>query len=46
MREVSVGGLKVRLTGGVDGQGGGDGPLVMLLHGFGAPGTIWCRWRM
>ncbi|MEK6585336.1 MAG: hypothetical protein AABZ24_03255 [Nitrospirota bacterium] len=38
MREVSVGGLKVRLTGGVDGQGGGDGPLVMLLHGFGAPG--------
>ena len=38
MGEVSVGGLKVRLTGGVDGQGGGDGPLVMLLHGFGAPG--------
>ncbi|MEQ1681911.1 MAG: hypothetical protein ABL950_15060 [Nitrospira sp.] len=33
-----MGGLKVRLTGGVDGQGGGDGPLVMLLHGFGAPG--------
>ena len=38
MREVSVGGLKVRLTGGVDGQGGGDGPVVILLHGFGAPG--------
>jgi phospholipase/carboxylesterase len=38
MREVSVGGLKIRLTGGVDGQGGGDGPVVMLLHGFGAPG--------
>ncbi|TKB68809.1 MAG: hypothetical protein E8D52_07435 [Nitrospira sp.] len=38
MRHVLVGGLKVRLTGGVDGQGGGGGPLVMLLHGFGAPG--------
>jgi phospholipase/carboxylesterase len=38
MRHVSVGGLKVRLAGGVDGQGGGDGPVVMLLHGFGAPG--------
>jgi phospholipase/carboxylesterase len=38
MRETAVGGLKVRLVGGVDGQGGGDGPLVILLHGFGAPG--------
>ena len=38
MRQVSVGGLKVRLAGGLDRQGGGDGPLVMLLHGFGAPG--------
>ena len=38
MREVLVGGLKVRLTGGVDGQGGGDGPVVLLLHGFGASG--------
>jgi phospholipase/carboxylesterase len=39
MREVSFGGLKVRLTGGIDGHGGGDGPVVMLLHGFGAPGN-------
>ncbi len=38
MREVSLGGLKVRLAGGSDGKGGGDGPVVMLLHGFGAPG--------
>ena len=38
MREVSLGGLKVRLTGGIDGQGSGDGPVIMLLHGFGAPG--------
>lgn len=38
MREALLGGLKVRLTGGSDGQGGGNGPVVMLLHGFGAPG--------
>ncbi len=38
MREVLLGGLKVRLTGGSDGRGGGDGPVVILLHGFGAPG--------
>lgn len=39
MREVSLGGLKVRLTGGSDGHGSGNGPVVMLLHGFGAPGS-------
>jgi phospholipase/carboxylesterase len=33
------GGLRVALTGGSDGSGGGNGPLVVLLHGFGAPGT-------
>ena len=38
MRIAQVGGLTVRLTGGVDGKGSGDGPTVMLLHGFGAPG--------
>jgi phospholipase/carboxylesterase len=38
MREVLLGGLKVRLVGGSDGQGGGSGPVVLLLHGFGAPG--------
>jgi phospholipase/carboxylesterase len=38
MREISLGGLKVRLTGGLDGRGGGNGPVVILLHGFGAPG--------
>lgn len=38
MREVHVGGLKVRLVGGSDGHGGGNGPIVMLFHGFGAPG--------
>ncbi len=38
MKELMLGGLKVRLVGGSDGHGGGEGPVVMLLHGFGAPG--------
>ena len=38
MRLGEVGGLKVRVTGGTDGQGGGNGPLIILLHGYGAPG--------
>lgn len=38
MREELLGGLKTRLAGGTDGQGGGAGPAVILLHGFGAPG--------
>jgi phospholipase/carboxylesterase len=37
--EQTLGGLTVRLAGGTDRQGGGDGPMVVLLHGFGAPGT-------
>jgi phospholipase/carboxylesterase len=39
MREEQIGGLSTRITGGTDGKGGGHGPLVMLLHGFGAPGN-------
>ncbi len=38
MRMDTLGGLTVRLTGGIDDKGGGNGPLVVLLHGFGAPG--------
>jgi phospholipase/carboxylesterase len=38
MKKVTLGGLQARLTGGNDREGGGDGPLVVLLHGFGAPG--------
>ena len=30
-------GLDVVVGGGSDGKGGGDGPLLVLLHGFGAP---------
>ena len=39
MREGRLGGLNIRMTGGTDGKGGGNGPLVVLLHGFGAPGN-------
>ncbi len=38
MKKLSLGGLDAVLTGGTDREGGGDGPLVVLLHGFGAPG--------
>ncbi len=38
MREEMLGGLRARIAGGRDRQGGGDGPAVVLLHGFGAPG--------
>ncbi len=38
MRIESLGGLTVRITGGEDREGGGDGPVVVLMHGFGAPG--------
>ena len=33
-----VGPLDCVITGGTDDRGGGDGPMVVLLHGFGAPG--------
>jgi phospholipase/carboxylesterase len=39
MQDATFGGLHVRLTGGPDRQGGGDGPVVVLMHGFGAPGN-------
>jgi len=39
MREERFADMTVRLTGGSDHRGGGDGPLVVLMHGFGAPGT-------
>jgi len=37
MRRESIAGLDVVVAGGTDRRGGGDGPLVVLLHGFGAP---------
>jgi phospholipase/carboxylesterase len=38
MRQIEASGLTVLLAGGADREGGGDGPLIVLLHGFGAPG--------
>jgi phospholipase/carboxylesterase len=38
MRKLQLGELSAYLAGGTDGKGGGDGPVVVLLHGFGAPG--------
>jgi len=38
MHTIRLCDLTVRMTGGTDGHGGGYGPLVVLLHGFGAPG--------
>src|SRR5579871_1909463 len=38
MRRERMGGLDVVIAGGTDREGGGDGPVVILLHGFGAPG--------
>jgi phospholipase/carboxylesterase len=37
MRLHTVGGLKVRLAGGTDGNGSGNGGTVILTHGYGAP---------
>ena len=39
MREVQLGTLKARIAGGTDREGGGAGPVVVLMHGYGAPGT-------
>ncbi len=38
MTRRRFGELDVRLTGGSDREGGGEGPLVVLFHGYGAPG--------
>ncbi len=39
MNLVEIGKLSARVVGGDDRQGGGTGPVVVLLHGFGAPGS-------
>lgn len=46
MRYEHWAGLDVCITGGLDNQGSGEGPLVVLLHGFGAPGDdLVALWR-
>lgn len=39
MIRLRLGDLDCVMTGGDDERGGGDGPTVVLLHGFGASGT-------
>lgn len=39
MLTETIGPLRTHLTAGSDGNAGGSGPVVVLLHGFGAPGT-------
>jgi phospholipase/carboxylesterase len=47
MKVTRLGDLNVRITGGTDGEGGGKGPVVVLLHGFGAPGDdLVSLWRV
>lgn len=38
----TIGSLRVRSFGGSDRRGGGDGPAILLCHGFGAPGDDLC----
>ncbi len=46
MRMQTYGGLDVHIAGGPDREGGGNGPVVILLHGFGAPGDdLVSLWR-
>ncbi|NUP09355.1 MAG: hypothetical protein HOW73_25155 [Polyangiaceae bacterium] len=39
MKRIKVGNLDVWTAGGDDREGGGDGPAIVLCHGFGAPGN-------
>ncbi len=38
MKRMSLAGLDAVVAGGTDRDGGGEGPVVVLLYGFGAPG--------
>jgi phospholipase/carboxylesterase len=38
VRKLKIAELDVVLGGGPDREGGGDGPMLVLLHGYGAPG--------
>jgi phospholipase/carboxylesterase len=47
MKRTALAGLDVVIAGGTDREGGGDGPVIVLLHGFGAPGDdLVSLWRV
>src|SRR5580658_6286757 len=47
MKTTKIGDLGACIAGGSDREGGGDGPVVVLLHGFGAPGDdLVSLWRV
>ena len=47
MKQLELGGLRAVVAGGTDREGGGDGPVLILLHGFGAPGDdLVSLWRV
>lgn len=47
MKQIELAGMRATMAGGTDHEGGGDGPLVVLLHGFGAAGDdLLPLWRM
>ncbi|MGH7282639.1 MAG: hypothetical protein ACRELY_14020, partial [Polyangiaceae bacterium] len=47
MKQRDFGGLRAILAGGTDREGGGDGSVLVLMHGFGAPGDdLVSLWRV
>jgi phospholipase/carboxylesterase len=50
MKHVELGALKAHLTGGLDRSGSGAGPVLVLMHGYGAPGSdlvpLWRQLRV
>jgi phospholipase/carboxylesterase len=46
MKELKLGRLHAHVCGGTDREGGGSGPIMVLMHGYGAPGTdLVSLWR-
>jgi phospholipase/carboxylesterase len=47
MKRLEFGGLSAVVAGGTDKEGGGSGPVLVLLHGYGAPGEdLLSLWRV
>src|SRR5262245_39885945 len=47
MKQARLANLDVTWAGGPDREGGGAGPILILMHGFGAPGDdLVSLWRV